>query len=142
MTATLPPSELARLRKMVGFTPGDPSVDPFSGKPKRGPRVRAAVREHQVKMKRRSTPPVAPSAPYFSGPNTERSLESARRDVRAAEQAVASDIVFSETQIEILLARIEYPYDSIAELGERIGRSKNSVAGALREVRRKVSHLE
>lgn len=144
MTKTLDPATLARLRKQVGFTPGDPGIDPFTGKPKRGPRVRAAVREHQVKMKakRRATPPLAPSAPFFSGPNTQRSLESARRDVRAAEQAVASDLDFTEVQVQVLLARIEHPYDSIAELGERIGRSKDSVAGALREVRRKVSHLE
>ena len=133
MTRTLDDATLARLRQQVGFTPGDPKIDPLTNKPHRV--RRAPTPRHAPK----APVPVPPSEPYFGDRNTARSQESARRDVEAAQRAFDTGMPLTDAQYAILRARIEHPYDSIGEIGERVGRSKDSVAGVLRQVRRKLS---
>ena len=73
-------------------------------------------------------------SPHFQDANTRRTIDAAMFRVELAKVALErkGEGYLTPLQAEVLAARVAYPRDSLAELADRIGRTKHSVSSALR----------
>lgn len=130
MGRQLDAATLARLRAAVGVEHAPEPVPP----------VVPPVIEPEPVPEPEPTPP--PIRHPFVDANDRRSREAAAKRVERATAAL-DDLTAGYTHMEVvaLQLRVRYPVDTLAQLGEKVGVSKNVISSALRRACRKAERI-
>ena len=135
MGRQLDEATLARLRAAVGV---EHAPEPVPEMP-----VAADPEPEPVPEPEPEPEPTPPPRHAFVDANDRRSREAAAKRVERATEAL-DDLTAGYTHMEVvaLQLRVRYPVDTLAQLGEKVGVSKNVISSALRRACRKAERIK